>query len=398
MASAETSVSAKTGSGGGPQKKKFGLVLQGAAAFGAYEAGAIKCLYDRGMECTIVAGASSGALNAVALAAAESNPAANIHPQDALVAMWKRFAPDAHHPAPFPTNVIDVPNMYRPRRDVWNFWNFIHWTYMADNTPVKEMLERLDWGQVRNPDHMRVFVSASDIESGKTVYFSNLPPKKLPGPEYPAVRFGVEHAIASGSFPGGFPWTVIDNRIYWDGGVTDNTPIHPVIDNLTKPEAETMPIYVIDVYAGAGHKPTNPWEVMLRFVEMLMQNNLETDTHRAESYERFISLLKDVDKILEGEKAKKILDELKKPTTTLPPEFADDLKGFLEELLLVKRKRDWGKAMDYYHVQHVHAVDIQKTGTDLAADFTKKTIERRLEQGWQQMYNYLESHPCACNP
>ena len=70
--------------------------------------------------------------------------------------------------------------MYRPRLD---YWRLLTWTYAADNTPLKETLERLDWDQVRDPDHMRVFVSASDIENGKTVYFSNLYPKrKLPGP------------------------------------------------------------------------------------------------------------------------------------------------------------------------------------------------------------------------
>jgi len=56
MASAETSVTARTSLTGGRQKTKIGLVLQGGGALGAYEAGAVKCLYDRGMECTIVAG------------------------------------------------------------------------------------------------------------------------------------------------------------------------------------------------------------------------------------------------------------------------------------------------------------------------------------------------------
>jgi hypothetical protein len=40
--------------GDSPGKKKFGLVLQGAAALGAYEAGAIEYLYESGMECAIV--------------------------------------------------------------------------------------------------------------------------------------------------------------------------------------------------------------------------------------------------------------------------------------------------------------------------------------------------------
>lgn len=75
MASAKTSVSEKTDSTGSPQKKKFGLVLQGGGALGAYEAGAIKCLYERGMECTIVAGASSGAFNCGGTRRGEDLPA-----------------------------------------------------------------------------------------------------------------------------------------------------------------------------------------------------------------------------------------------------------------------------------------------------------------------------------
>ena len=51
-----------------PARKKFGLVLQGGGALGAYEVGAIKYLYESGMECAIVSGASSGAMNAATLA------------------------------------------------------------------------------------------------------------------------------------------------------------------------------------------------------------------------------------------------------------------------------------------------------------------------------------------
>ena len=56
------------------EKTKVGLVLQGGAALGAYEVGAIEYLYESGMECAIVAGASSGAVNAVTLAGAKEYP------------------------------------------------------------------------------------------------------------------------------------------------------------------------------------------------------------------------------------------------------------------------------------------------------------------------------------
>ena len=387
MANAETSVSAKAGSAGGPQKTKIGLVLQGGGALGAYEAGAVKCLYDSGMECAIVAGASSGALNAVTLAAAKT------YPPDELVAMWNGFkTPEILVPPPAGpvehVGAVGVPHMYRPRLD---YWRFLTWTYAANTTWLKETLERLDWDQVRDPDHMRVFVSASDIENGKTVYFSNLYPKmKLPGLEYPAVHFGVEHAMASGSFPGGFPWTVIDGRSYWDGGLTDNTPLHPVIDNLTKAEAETMPIYVIDVNTGAGAIPTNLLQVVLREFEILLQNNLATDTHRAARYVQFITLLKEVNGILEQKEAKRILEEVKKL-----PSAPSGLADLLAELLEVKGTEDWGQAMTYDPVRNVHAVDIMKPAGESPGDFTGEAIERRLDYGYRQMRGYLDSLPPA---
>ena len=365
MASGKTSESEKTDKVGGPRKKKIGLVLQGGGALGAYEAGAIKCLYESGMECTIVAGASSGAFNAVTLAAAKTNP------PEALEAMWTQFG-TPKLPAPDPIEhywaLSGVPHMYTPRLD---YWKLPTWTYASDNTPLKNTLERLDMDQVRDPDHMRLFVSASDIENGQTVYFSNLPPEELPGPEYPAVLFGAEHVLASASFPGGFPWTVIDGRSYWDGGLTDNTPLHPVIDNLTKAEARTMPIYVIDVNTGAGPKPTNLLGVELRSFEMLLQNNLKTDTHRADRYGRFISLLKEVDGILE--KAKKL------PS---PP-------GLLADLLKVKAKEDWEDAMKYDHVQNVHVVNMKKPAGETPFDFAPESIKRRLHEGYEQMCAYL---------
>ena len=387
MASEEASVSAITDSAGSPQKTKIGLVLQGGGALGAYEAGAVKCLYDSGMECAIVAGASSGALNSVTLAAAKA------YPPDDLEAMWKGFkTPDILVPPPVGpvehVGAVGVPHMYRPRLD---YWRLPTWTHAANTTPLKETLERLDWEQVRDPDHMRVFVSASDIENGQTVYFSNLYPKlKLPGPEYPAVHFGVEHAMASGSFPGGFPWTVIDGRSYWDGGLTDNTPLHPVIDNLTEAEAATMPIYVINVNTGAGYIPANLLQVVLREFEMLLQNNLQTDTHRAARYAQFISLLKEVNTILERKEANRILEEVRK-LSSAPSGLAD----LLAELLEVKGKPDWAEAMTYDPVRNVHAVDIVKPAGESPGDFTGEAIERRLDYGYRRMRGYLDSLPPA---
>src|SRR4249920_1661633 len=101
------------------EKKKFGLVLQGAAALGAYEVGAIEYLYESGMECAIVSGASSGAMNAATLAGAKG------YPPQVLRELWGMLA--VKPPIPFLPSAIrqswsmfGVPHMYTPRLDWWN--------------------------------------------------------------------------------------------------------------------------------------------------------------------------------------------------------------------------------------------------------------------------------------
>ena len=252
MASAETSVSAKTGSAGGPQKTKIGLVLQGGGALGAYEAGAVKCLYDRGMECTIVAGASSGAVNAVTLAAAKT------YPPDVLKAMWRGFIdPEVSGTAiaRSSTGRCRSPSHVQAAAGLLEASDLDN---VADNTPLKETLERLDWDQVRDSEHMRVFVSASDVENGETIYFGNLSPEKAPRAGVPgrALRSGA--CAGQRQLSGRFSLDGDRRPIFWDGGLTDNTPLKPVIDNLTTAEAQTMPIYVIDVNTGAGPKADQP--------------------------------------------------------------------------------------------------------------------------------------------
>ena len=60
-----------------------------------------------------------------------------------------------------------------------------------------------------------------------------------------------------------------------------------------------------------GAIPANLLQVVLREFEMLLQNNLATDMHRAARYVQFISLLKEEDN-LEQKEAKRILEEVRK--------------------------------------------------------------------------------------
>jgi hypothetical protein len=140
--------------------KKFGLVLQGGGALG--EVGAIEYLYESGMGCAIVSGASSGAMNAVTLAGAKG------YPPVALRSLWEKLVVEP--PVPFiPPLVKPVwamfgsPHMYTPR---WDYWNALSWTYFCETTPLKKTLEELlDWEQVRDSEHMRLIVLLYKLRS-----------------------------------------------------------------------------------------------------------------------------------------------------------------------------------------------------------------------------------------
>ena len=323
--------------GDGPAKKKFGLVLQGAAALGAYEAGAIEYLYESGMECAIVSGASSGAMNAATLAGAKG------YPPQVLRELWGMLT--VNPPIPFLPSVIrqswsmfGVPHMYTPRLD---FWNMPNWTYCSDNAPFRKTLEDLlDWDQIRDPEHMRLAVSASGVEDGGTTYFSNLDP---------ATPLRPEHVMASGSFPGGFPWTRVGDRDYWDGGLTDNTPLKPVIDNLQGNEPETMPIIMIDVFSSNAPQPANMNEVVLRMFELFLQNKLKADSDTAQSYTRFISVLKQVD-------------------------------GQLPADAPVRKEPGWDEVMKYALVRQIRMIDMKKPAEESGSDWSPEAISRRLQR------------------
>ncbi len=337
-------------SGDGPGKKKFGLVLQGAAALGAYEVGAIKYLYESGMECAIVSGASSGAMNAATLAGAKG------YPPQVLQELWGMLA--VNPPIPFLPSLIrqswsmfGVPHMYTPRLD---FWNMPSWTYCSDNTQFLKTLEDLlDWDQIRDPEHMRLFVSASGVEDGGTTYFGNLDP---------AMPLGPLHVKASGSFPGGFSWTRVGDRDYWDGGLTDNTPLKPVIDNLQGNEPDTMPIIMIDVFSSSAPQPANMNEVVLRMFELFLQNKLKADSDTSHSYTRFISILKQVDKQLPADAP-------------------------------VRQDKDWAEVMNYALVRQIRMIDMKKPAEESASDWSPEAISRRISAGYEQTRSALQEAP-----
>jgi NTE family protein len=166
------------------------------------------------------------------------------------------------------------PGFWRTRND---FHRYSRWTNLYDNSPMCETLIRVcDFDRLNNPSFIRLAVTATNVQTGDQVSFSNYAanPDALHyvTPRISRVRIAPAHIIASGSLPPGFPMTVIDGVPYWDGGLFDNTPIEPLLDLMEEDEIEHLPIFVVNLFATHSNLPKNLKEVQERMLEISFES------------------------------------------------------------------------------------------------------------------------------
>ena len=75
-----------------------------------------------------------------------------------------------------------------------------------------------------------------------------------------------DHVVASGSLPPGFPWTTIDGKAYWDGGIVSNSPLD-LVNERCGPDGKR--VFIVDLFSGQSPLPANMMEVLLRRDEIV---------------------------------------------------------------------------------------------------------------------------------
>ena len=252
---------------------KMGLVLQGGGALGAYEYGAVARLVERGWHPVAVTGVSIGAATAAAVAGAPDGDICK-----SLKRLWDAITLD---PVPFwprerqtTFSIFGNPRFWRMRPDVFSY---LDWTSLYDVSPMRETLAEIcDFNQLNDPTHMRVAVTATNVQTGNQVCFANFVgnPDSIHyvTPRVSRVPLTPDHILASGSLPPGFPMTVIDGVPYWDGGLFDNTPIEALLDLLTEEELENLPIFIVNLFATHSNPPANLREVQERMLEITFES------------------------------------------------------------------------------------------------------------------------------
>jgi NTE family protein len=264
------------------------LILQGGGALGAFECGVAHALEDAGIRPDIVAGVSIGAFNGAIIAA---NPG---HAAAALEDFWRQLSIDL--PQAVNTLLDDrvrrllgswqalafgVPAFFRPR---WGALPFVNpmplgWTSLYDPTPVKELLSRyVDFGALKSSP-VRLLLSAVNVETAQLETFDSY-----------VDDLSADHILASGSLPPGFPWTTINGKHYWDGGIISNSPLELLLERSGTARKR---IFVVDLYPETGALPTSLMEVLGRRDEIVFAERIRRDS--AEQ-----TLVRDFHKLVEG--------------------------------------------------------------------------------------------------
>lgn len=248
-----------------PAPKKINLALQGGGSHGAFSWGVLdRLLEDDRIEIEAVTGASAGAMNAVVLADGLAG-CCKIEARATLRAFWEGVA-EAAQSSPMRRTAVDV------WRGVWNLDSSpaYLWFDLLSRVaspydvnpfrlnPLRDLVNELvDFERVRACSTMKVFISATNVETGHARVFER-------------DELTCDHVMASACLPFLYQAVEIDGRAYWDGGYMGNPPLWPLFDHC---ESDDVAIVQINPISRPG-VPKTAREILNRLNEITFNASL----------------------------------------------------------------------------------------------------------------------------
>ncbi|HEX6218146.1 MAG TPA: patatin-like phospholipase family protein [Sphingomicrobium sp.] len=336
------------------------LVLQGGGALGAYQVGVYEALHEAGIAPEWVIGTSIGAINAALIAG--SKPGERL---DKMCEFWSRVQNDQFVPGGLPAwmatatrNMIaisnGVPAFFSPNPLAFTS---PHYRLGADSAgyysvaPLRRTLEELvDLDQLNNGG-TRITVGASSVRTAEMRYFDS---RDMP--------LSIDHVMASGALPPGFPPVRIDGELYWDGGILSNTPVEVVFDD--NPRRNSL-VFAVHIWNPHGPEPETIWEVMNRQKDVQYSSRAASHIKRQRQLHRMRHIIAELSKMVPAEKLR----------DNRFGEFSS--YGCLTRMHVV---RLLAPALDYED----HSKDI---------DFSAHGIRQRREAGYRDTMQTLEKAP-----
>ncbi len=304
---------------------------------------------EKGIYPDIVAGVSIGAFNAAIIAGNPKNATA------ALEAFWEVLAlntPEVPNEemrrllSSWYSLVFGSPKFFRPRC----FIPFLHpddlpicWTSFYDPSPVKDLLRKyVDFERLKDSP-IQLLVSAVNVETAEFETFDSYRDNITADP-----------FLASGSQPPGFPWTTIDGKHYWDGGIVSNTALDSVIE---LGGSTGKKVYIVEPYPRKKPLPRNMMEVLARKDEIFFSEKIRKDVRTRELIENY----------------KKIIEEI---MSYLEPKVVEQIK---------RRPRYTQTMGDSCSISITRIVHEGEEGEPVSKDydFSRRSIEEHQEEGYK---------------
>ena len=247
----------------GPRAEKtVALALQGGGAHGAFTWGVLDALIEDGrLGFEAITGASAGAMNAVVMVDGwlEDGPEGA---RRALERFWREVSLDGDL-WPSQRKALSGVFEFWANNPVVEFWSRAFRTSPYASNPLnynplrKVLAAQVDFERLRAADTAGVFVSATNVWTGKLAVFER-------------EALNVDHLMASACLPTVFQAVEIDGVPYWDGGYLGNPPLYPLYRG-----AETRDIVLVQINPVERREtPRTPQEIQDRLNEITFNANL----------------------------------------------------------------------------------------------------------------------------
>jgi NTE family protein len=205
-------------------QKTINLALQGGGSHSAFTWGVLdRLLEDERLTFDGITATSAGSVNAVLLAdglALGGRPAA----KELLSVFWKKMS-DMTSSSVIASSFLDKlnPHFGLEHSPGYLFIDLIT-RFMSpyqlnpfDMNPMRDLLDEvIDFRRVRQQQVVRLFLSATNVRTGKVAVFTNK-------------EITADHVLASACLPFNMRAPRIGSEYYWDGGFMGNPVIYPVI-------------------------------------------------------------------------------------------------------------------------------------------------------------------------
>lgn len=260
-------------------RKPVNLALQGGGAHGAFTWGVLDAFLEDGrIRIEGISGTSAGAMNGV-VAADGLMRGGEEGARQALAHFWEAVS-DAGRFSSLQRNIVDIfmgnwSLDHNPAYVFFDLMNRLTSPYEMnpfDVNPLRDILDEIvDFERVRGCEEMKIFVSATNVETGRVKVFNRH-------------ELTLDMVMASACLPFLFQAVEIDDVPYWDGGYMGNPVLFPFFRACSSEDIVVVQINPIERQG----TPRTAREILNRVNEITFNGSLMKELRAIDFVRRLI--------------------------------------------------------------------------------------------------------------